>query len=182
MPTKKTKKKNPAKKKSAPKKKIEKDIEEAVKKIPEFLFTKVEAPEPAPAEITAAIKTEPKIALLPPSLPLIDYRQYQTRRMILWATVLFFSTIIFGLWIWNMTTLWREAQLKKTPEKNWWQEVKTEIKQLPTPTAELSATLEKNKIPAELKTQLEKELAKAKIKNILGQNIASYLATTTKTP
>lgn len=188
MPVKKTKK---TKKKTATKKKIEKDIKEAVKKIPEFLFTKVdpapstgaqvETPKPAPAEIKAEIKDEPETTVIPPKPPVIDYNQYKTRRIILWASVLFLSAIIFGMWAWNMTTMWRDAKLKKSPEESLWQEAKTDINKLQIPTDELSAALEKNKIQEELKTQIEKEMAKAKIKNTIGQNLANYMATTTKT-
>lgn len=168
MPVK--KQKPTARKKTAPKKKIEKEIKEAVEKIPEFLFTKVEAP--------PISKEKPKFS----QANITNYREYQKRRLLLWLSITLFTAAILGLWFWNISTLWQDAKMADSPEKNLWQEAKTEIDNLKTPNAELSDNLqEQEKIKQELKNQIEQELTKAKIKDAINLSLNEYIATTTVT-
>lgn len=152
MPTQK-KKKTATKKKTVQKKKIEKDIKEAVEKIPEFLFSKVEAPAPQ--------KNQP-----------VDYRPYRARRMLMWFSVGALAAAIFGMWAWNLASFWQDAGKRMSAENGLWQEAKNGISslnaQLPN---EMRAALEQNETKAAIKQQLETELTKAKIKDALEQKI-----------
>lgn len=152
------KKKTTTKKKTVQKKQIETDIEEAVKKIPEFLFGKMETPLPPSA---LPVKNQP-----------INYRRYRTRRMLMWLGVGALAAAIFGVWVWNVASFWQDAGEKTSAENGLWQKAKSGISALNKPFPnELQTALKQNETKAVIKQQLEMELTKAKVKDALEQKI-----------
>ena len=177
MPVKKIKKKQPPKK-IKKEKQIETDIKEAVKKIPEFLFTKVEAPK-SQENTFPPLPPKPVAAGQPP-----NYQEFRRRRSLLLLTIIIFSVAILGMWIWNINTLWKDAGNRNSSEKELWQEAKAGIAQIKTSEAknELSAILKKEETKQNIKNQIEAEILKAKIKNVLTDFTTTTNTTTINTP
>lgn len=178
-----TKKKSPAKKKAAPKKPkkkapkkaaskraVKKNIEKAVDQIPGLIVEHVERPTPPP------LPSRPSLE------PHLQYQPSRNGTLWLWTGVLLVTVTIFGLWIFNTTTLFYDFQnAPKSEERQIWEEAADDLGAILTSIAEDDTDPIREELEELRETVDEEEQTKEDITSTLKEILVNTATTTTST-
>lgn len=113
-------------------KQMREEIEHAVEQIPNLIMKSL--PSLAATRPDRATGNEARPPAEPPHRPLYQYADHgcRSRRRWLWAGVIIFTAIVFGLWFWNTRSLLADTgRFKtKTEEARIWDNAKTDLRSI----------------------------------------------------